>query len=442
MPPKKEKMKEDLSPLVEKILPEQIALAKSGKLEEAIENLYGYEKQTRHAEDQLSTSRIAIHIVRLCFEARRYDLLNQNLQVLSKRRGQMRTVIQDFVGEAMKYIDQLDKPQKLELLDTLRQITEGKIFVEIERARLTKILAKIREAEGNLNEAAEIMQEIQVETFGQMDRFEKTEFILEQVRLCLAKKDFIRAQILSNKISKKAINEKEFQDLKVRYFHLMIQYYSHQHNYFEICKCYMSLYDTPKVKENDTEWKKYLAFAVIYIILSPFNNEQSDLIARISLDKNHLEKLPIYKKLITVFTTKEIMPWDDFQKLFGAELHQYDIFTDMSSGKNQEWSDLQKRLIEHNLRVISGYYSRITMKRLSQLLSLSLDEVEQHISNLVVSQSIYAKIDRPSGIVSFTKPKDPNEFLTDWSHDIARLLTLMERTNHLIDRENMVYKIE
>ncbi len=44
-----------------------------------------------------------------------------------------------------------------------------------------------------------------------MDRLEKTEFILEQVRLCLDKKDFIRAQILSNKISKKAINEKEFQ---------------------------------------------------------------------------------------------------------------------------------------------------------------------------------------------------------------------------------------
>lgn len=44
-----------------------------------------------------------------------------------------------------------------------------------------------------------------------MDRKEKTNFILEQVRLCLDKKDYVRAQILSNKISKKAINEPELQ---------------------------------------------------------------------------------------------------------------------------------------------------------------------------------------------------------------------------------------
>lgn len=36
-----------------------------------------------------------------------------------------------------------------------------------------------------------------------MERREKVEFILEQMRLCLAKKDFIRTQIISKKISPK-----------------------------------------------------------------------------------------------------------------------------------------------------------------------------------------------------------------------------------------------
>jgi hypothetical protein len=36
------------------------------------------------------------------------------------------------------------------------------MFVEIERARLTRILAKIREEEGKINEAADILQEVQV----------------------------------------------------------------------------------------------------------------------------------------------------------------------------------------------------------------------------------------------------------------------------------------
>ena len=36
------------------------------------------------------------------------------------------------------------------------------IYVEIERARLTKTLAKIKEDAGNITEAADILQELQV----------------------------------------------------------------------------------------------------------------------------------------------------------------------------------------------------------------------------------------------------------------------------------------
>lgn len=112
MAPKKDKMKEDLSPLVDKQIPESISLAKviifdqtlvlfenstfilkqSGRLKEAIEQLYSLEKQTRQAEDQISTSRVAKAIINLCFEANELNLLNENLKTLAKRRGQLRTV--------------------------------------------------------------------------------------------------------------------------------------------------------------------------------------------------------------------------------------------------------------------------------------------------------------------------------------------------------------
>lgn len=48
---------------------------------------------------------------------------------------------------------------------------------------------------------------MKVETFGSMERKEKVEFILEQMRLCLAKKDYIRTQIISKKISTKFFEE-------------------------------------------------------------------------------------------------------------------------------------------------------------------------------------------------------------------------------------------
>lgn len=50
----------------------------------------------------------------------------------------------------------------MELIKTLQALTEGKIYVEIERARLTRQLARMKEAEGAVQEAAEILQEVAV----------------------------------------------------------------------------------------------------------------------------------------------------------------------------------------------------------------------------------------------------------------------------------------
>ena len=40
-----------------------------------------------------------------------------------------------------------------------------------------------------------------------MEKKEKVEFILEQMRLCMAKKDFIRTQIISKKINTKFFDD-------------------------------------------------------------------------------------------------------------------------------------------------------------------------------------------------------------------------------------------
>lgn len=54
-----------------------------------------------------------------------------------------------------------------------------------------------------------------------------------------------------------------------------------------------------------------------------------------------------------------------------------------------------------NIRIMSMYYTRITVKRMSQLLGLSESETEDALSQLVVSTVVRAKIDRPAGVVHF-----------------------------------------
>lgn len=164
----------------------------------------------------------------------------------------------------------------------------------MERARLTKILAEIKEKEGKISDAADILQELQIETFASMEQREKTEFILEQMRLNLLRKDYIRTQIVSRKINIKYFAAEETSDLKLRYYELMIQHAMHGSQYLDVCKYYREVYQTKSVAADETKWAEILRYIVVFIVLAPWGNDQSDLINRIKLDKN-LEKLQLYK---------------------------------------------------------------------------------------------------------------------------------------------------
>lgn len=96
-----------------------------------------------------------------------------------------------------------------------------------------------------------------------------------------------------------------------------------------------------------------------------------------------------------------------------------------------------RRIIQHNIRVVSLYYKRIRGSRLAQLLQLEPTRLESEIAGMVSDGSVYAKIDRPADIVRFAAAKNPEAILSDWAADIDKLLHLVETTTHLIHKENM-----
>ncbi|KAL0725679.1 hypothetical protein Bca4012_040278 [Brassica carinata] len=114
--------------------------------------------------------------------------------------------VQSMVQKAMKYIDQTpDIETRIEFIKTLNNVSARK-------ARLTRKLAKIKEDQGQIAEATDLMQE--VETFGAMAKTEKIAFILEQVRLCLDRQDYVRAQIFSRKINPRVFDADTKKDKK------------------------------------------------------------------------------------------------------------------------------------------------------------------------------------------------------------------------------------
>ena len=84
---------------------------------------------------------------------------------------------------------------------------------------------------------------------------------------------------------------------------------------------------------------------------------------------------------------------------------------------------------------MAKYYKRVSLKRMSELLDLSEEETEEILSNLVVNNTIWAKVDRLEGIVNFEAHKDPNEVLNDWSQSINSLMNLVCKIDHLINKE-------
>jgi len=204
-----------------------------------------------------------------------------------------------MVQVAMSFLDSAPNLEtKLTLIETLRTVTEGKIFVEAERARVTKILSDIKKSQGELKAATDILCELQVETFGSMERREKTEFMLAQVGLCIEIGDWTQAGILSRKISTKYLSRKpkktpeqlekekkdrekkrekgedipepiedDVTDLKLQYYEQQITLAKHDDKYLDACKHYRQVLDTEAVEEDTSKLHPvsyYASFSCVY----------------------------------------------------------------------------------------------------------------------------------------------------------------------------------
>ncbi len=150
-----------------------------------------------------------------------------------------------MVQLSMTYIEKIDDLEiKMTHIKTIKDVCDKKIFLEVEYARCCLMIVKQNETEDNIKEAAEVLQDIQVETYGSMDRREKVEFILYQMRIMIKMNDLIRLLMVSKKINRKNINHEGLEDLKVIFYSYMIFYHNHENNYHEVSKCYNIIYDT------------------------------------------------------------------------------------------------------------------------------------------------------------------------------------------------------
>jgi len=431
------KAEKDFSELVDGSIPKLVEQAKKDvtSLSASLEELAALEKKARLASDGPSVVKVAKAVVSLLADLGEWKQLNDQITALCKKRSQLQSVITAVIRDGIALLPKTpNKEIWLELLDALRLQAAGKMYVELERARMTKMLAEYQESLGKTVEAADTLQEIQVETVGSMELQEKAEFLLEQLRLCLAKRDWVRAEIVINKVDRKRLEEEPYQSHKLKFYELVAQYHGHYNNYFEMCKAFNKIYHTKAVQQDEQQWRRALTKSVIFLALSPYDYEVSELTSQYLADPK-LDKTPTLKKVLTQLSEDELIRWP---VQFEAEWKADDAFSS-AADPEQRWKDLHKRIVQHNIRIIGKMYSNIRTTRLAEMLQLDEQGAEDHLSEMVTSKQLFARMDRHAGTITFVQKQDPNAVLNSWSSDLSELLSLVEKTCHMITKEQMLH---
>lgn len=350
-----------------------------------------------------------------CIEQKNWTDLGYHVTILSKRRGAFRTTVTHLVQLTMETLLKIeDEEIRINLINVVREVTEGKIFVEVERAKATSILVDYLEKQGKLEIANNLLNDLRLEVLTTMEPVERISMMLKQFRLCLQCKDQLRASLCAEKLKDAKIPTKEHQ---IQFLDYSIQFHSEfTSDYLAIGKCFYERFKLVEENPND------LIEAIFAAVLAPHSNEQTRFLNDLS-NLKILALRPNAKILLTGFMGNELLLFEDIAKPFEEHLNE------------EKESLLRRRVIEHGLRVIAKFYTNIRLGRLAELLHLEINELEERIIDLVFNEDFYAKIDRPKGIVTFKKQQKVSEVADSFSEDIMTICRLVDHAHSLIEKE-------
>jgi 26S proteasome regulatory subunit N5 len=388
------------------------------------------------------------------------------LTALNKKRSQSSNAVTSMVKFALNEAYQnLNEDEKLKLLKTLIEITEGRIFVEYEYSVAIKRLTDIHLSRGDIEEAAKCIQDIQIETFGSLERAYKVDYILFQMRILLRKEDYIRVLIVSNKITRKHLNEEGLEKLKYEFYSLMIKYYSHEERFIDASKSYKTLFDFVKeieikLESNSTNSISETSLKNMTEILSQNTKKNlfENYILFLSICPPELETKNMFNEL-NMFYKKDLEENSEINEVVKKRLSddivfinasflekylKFSIFKRDSDNPNAEkhWNLFRKFWIQHNIVIFERYFSQMSIQKISNMIGIQVKEVESEISDMVINNYIYAKINRIASTVNFRKRQDTGDKLNDLNSDLIRMLEKLETTCHLIHKENLKYDIK
>ncbi|KAH0478547.1 MAG: uncharacterized protein KVP18_002496 [Porospora cf. gigantea A] len=409
-------------------------VVKRTEFEESMADLFLCEKMARQACDAKSTSLLCAKILYL---ARQYtedvDYCLELLNSLTKKRGQLKAAVVSMVQTCEEWSAEIqeDSPLWFRIRLQLTELSEGKIYLEVPRARLLLSLAESNMRNNDLPGACKLLQDLPIETFNGMEAKEQAEFVLEQLRLVMLNEDWIRAQIVSRKISPKLLDSEEMQGIKLRFNEMMVEFNLHEKDYWEASQCYLKLLEIESVAAVPEKLHSALEDLVVFLALCDKNDAQLKVLSDLKTTyKKPLQRLPHVQSLLDDLLDDNVIAWPLSDRLLSLS-----VLSEESKAENRQHA-LRRRVVQHNIFVFSKFYTKVTLTRISDVINIPKLEVEQEVCELVSSDALQAKIDRPTDELHFL---DPTNKLDMWGASITKAVGLVDEICHLIEKEKVIY---
>ena len=428
-----------------------------------LKKLIDDEKFTRLENEYEKNRTICKKILETLYGRNDYQNFLKLFEYLTQRKNQSRESIIAMVKYCINEILPNLKTQKesCDLLNTLIRVTEGKIFVEYEYSQAIRKMTEIHIMNNEKDEAAKLIQDVQIEAFGSLETEYKIEYILFQMQVLIDKGDYIRTLIVSNKIKRNHLDDEGIELLKIRFFRLMILYYMHEKNYLETSKCYKTLYDfiksinekladveeknleiKPKVLDNyiqakkDNDLQQIFENYILFLSICPPELETKNMLNELLIKyKKDLDKNKTLLYIVEKRLSDDIILIDN--NLFNR-FKDFEIFK-----KNPELIKLfRKYWIQHDLSIFEKFFAKVHIQRICKMTLVPDDEIESEIADMVINNYIYARINRIEKIVNFRKETDHHDVLDNFNYDMDSLLKKIEETCHIINKEYLKYGIK
>lgn len=388
-----------------------------------MQDLLEQERQARLSKDEPKMTAIISNLLSLCASPEETLAI---LKLLSKRKAQLKTPFKNALQETFQKF----KTNINFLTNLLKEIIEGKFYLEDERIQITTHLKFLHESNNDFQSALSAIF-IPVETFN-IDEKRKTEYLLEILRLCIKNEDWVKSEIVSKRVRLSYFTEKNEKELEVKFYRCMIGISLGQKRFKDACYYFRKLYEIESCRRNAVMCSFFGILCgdmgvLRFCVECKDNSEEMRRVVRM-----FLVDVVIPVRLVEIVST---IATSSDNSIFSNDVNGDE------SGVNEVESvvgvhvflgDFLSAVNGHNFRVISMFFERIRIADLMGIMQCEESECIKIVCDSVNKGMINARIDQSKSVVIFKRGEK-----NDSEERIERVLNRLVKINHLIMKENM-----